>query len=106
MVQPIDRDVADAEDWTLQVRRGETVSARVVIRRKEGFGGEVSFGKENSGRNASQGVYVDNIGLSGLLVLAGDIILLAFAYRLEDSRLIQVYKELTVALKEAIEPEI
>lgn len=35
----------------------------------------------------------------GLLVLAGGIILLAFAYRLEDSRLMQVYDELTVALK-------
>ena len=31
---------------------------------------EVGFGKEDSGRNAAQGVYVDNIGLNGLLVLA------------------------------------
>ncbi len=35
----------------------------------------------------------------GLLVLAGGVILLAFAYRLEDSRLMQVYEELTTALK-------
>lgn len=35
----------------------------------------------------------------GLLVLAGGVILLAFAYRLEDSRLMQVYDELTAALK-------
>ncbi len=69
-LQPIDRNVGDDEDWTLQVRRGETVSARVVIRRKEDFNSEVSFGKEDSGRNVSQGVYVDNIGLNGLLVLA------------------------------------
>ena len=34
----------------------------------------------------------------GLLVLAGGIILLAFAYRLEDSRLMQVYEEMTAAL--------
>jgi hypothetical protein len=34
----------------------------------------------------------------GLLVLAGGVILLAFAYRLEDSRLMQVYEELTAAL--------
>jgi len=34
----------------------------------------------------------------GLLVLAGGVILLAFAYRLEDSRLMQVYDELTAAL--------
>jgi hypothetical protein len=30
----------------------------------------------------------------GLLVLAGGLILLSFAYRLEDSRLMQVYEEL------------
>ena len=40
-----------------------------MIRRKEGFDREVGFGKEDSGRNVSQGVYVDNIGLNGLLVL-------------------------------------
>jgi len=36
----------------------------------------------------------------GLLVLAGGMILLAFAYRLEDSRLMQVYEELQKALEE------
>ena len=49
----------------------ETASARVIIQRKEGFNNEVSFGKERSGKNASQGVYVDNIGLNGLLIVAG-----------------------------------
>ncbi len=34
----------------------------------------------------------------GLLVLVGGVILLAFAYRLEDSRLMQVYEELQTAL--------
>ncbi len=34
----------------------------------------------------------------GLLVLAGGLILLSFAYRLEDSRLMQVYQELLDAL--------
>ena len=56
----------------LQVRRGESVAARVVVRRKEGFSGQVSFGKENSGRNTTHGVYVDNIGLNGLLVRQGE----------------------------------
>ena len=37
----------------------------------------------------------------GLLVLAGGVILLAFAYRLEDSRLMQVYEELQEALRES-----
>lgn len=68
-IQPVDRDVAENENWTLQVRRGQTVAARVVLRRGEKYNNETSFGKENSGRNASQGVYVDNIGLNGLLVL-------------------------------------
>jgi hypothetical protein len=67
-IQPVDSTVGEDENWTLTVRRGETVSARVVIRRKEGFKNEVSFGKENSGRNTTHGVYVDNIGLNGLLV--------------------------------------
>ena len=37
----------------------------------------------------------------GLLVLAGGIILLAFSYRLENSRLMQVYEELREALGES-----
>ena len=41
----------------------------------------------------------------GLLVLAGGVILLAFAYRLEDSRLMQVYEELTAALKSEVRRE-
>lgn len=41
----------------------------------------------------------------GLLVLAGGVILLAFAYRLEDSRLMQVYDELTAALKSEVRKE-
>ena len=70
-IQPLDRETADGEDWTLQVRRGETTSARLVIRRKAGFDAEVKFGNETSGRNTSQGVYIDNIGLNGLIVLKG-----------------------------------
>ena len=41
----------------------------------------------------------------GLLVLAGGIILLAFAYRLEDSRLMQVYGELTAALQNPVKQD-
>lgn len=67
-IQPIDGDVPAGELWTLQVRRGETVSARVVLDRRDDFRNEVRFGNENSGRNTPHGVYVDNIGLNGLLV--------------------------------------
>ena len=71
VIKPIEREIGPHESWTLQVRRGETVSARVIIDRKDGFNNEVSFGKERSGKNATQGVYVDNIGLNGLLILSG-----------------------------------
>ena len=67
-IQPIDREVADDERWTLSLRRGETVSARVVLRRSSGFENEVSLGNETSGRNTAHGVFIDNIGLNGLLV--------------------------------------
>ncbi|WP_419187602.1 c-type cytochrome domain-containing protein [Stieleria bergensis] len=65
---PADQNVA--RDLLIQIPRGQTVSARVVIQRAEGFNGQVSFGKEFSGRNPSHGVYVDNIGLNGLLIVA------------------------------------
>jgi hypothetical protein len=68
-IHPIDRECSPDEDWTLQIRRGETAKARLVLKRRQGFDNEVSFGKEDSGRNLSQGVYVDNIGLNGLIVL-------------------------------------
>lgn len=71
VIKPVGAEIAAHENWTLQVPRGETVSARVLLERRDGFENEVSFGKERSGRNASQGVYVDNIGLNGLLVVAG-----------------------------------
>ncbi len=68
---PSDRVVAAGESWTLTVRRGETVSAKVILDRTEAFNNEVSFGKEDAGRNVTHGVYVDNIGLNGLLALEG-----------------------------------
>ena len=71
-IQPTDRELGFSDSWTLQVQRGKSVSARVIVRRKEGFAGQVSFGKENAGRNATHGVYVDNIGLNGLLVRHGE----------------------------------
>ncbi|WDQ14661.1 c-type cytochrome domain-containing protein [Rhodopirellula sp. P2] len=76
-IQPSGRDVPDNEDWTLVIPRGTTVSARIVLRRGEDAKGnvnnrEVRFGKEGSGHNAAHGVYVDNIGLSGLLVLPNE----------------------------------
>ncbi|MCR9201462.1 MAG: hypothetical protein NXI04_22690 [Planctomycetaceae bacterium] len=54
----------------LTIRPGETISAMVALERIS-HKGVVSFGKEDSGRNLPHGLYVDNIGLNGLLLLAG-----------------------------------
>ena len=51
-----------------EIAPGETILLSVEVQRNE-FDGEVSFGKEDSGRNLPHGVYVDNIGLNGLLLL-------------------------------------
>jgi hypothetical protein len=58
------------QPWVLQIRPGQTVFAKVVVDRGE-FEGRISFGNESSGRNLPHGVYVDNIGLNGLLIVEG-----------------------------------
>ncbi|MCY2982824.1 MAG: hypothetical protein NTY15_04215 [Planctomycetota bacterium] len=54
----------------LVIRPGQTISANLVIERGENKG-DISFGGDDSGRNLPHGCYVDNIGLSGLLIPAG-----------------------------------
>lgn len=54
----------------LTVAPGETITARVRIERN-GFEGRVSIGSADAGRNMPHGVYVDNIGLNGLLIVEG-----------------------------------
>ena len=54
----------------LTIHPGETISAIVRANRAKDFKEQVPFGKEDSGRNLPFGVFVDNIGLSGLLILA------------------------------------
>lgn len=66
---PLDRP--KAFETVLQVRRGGIISAKVVVQRSETATGEVSFGNALAARNPSHGVYVDNIGLNGLLLLTG-----------------------------------
>jgi hypothetical protein len=39
---------------------------------RNGFEGEVTFGKEDAGRNLPHGVFVDNIGLNGLMIPVGE----------------------------------
>ncbi len=54
----------------LTVWAGETVNAFLKVERLE-HDGLVEFGKEDSGRNMPHGVFVDNIGLNGLMLLQG-----------------------------------
>lgn len=56
------------ENPRLLIRRGETINARVHIDRGD-HKGIIDFGKDDSGRNLPHGVFVDNIGLNGLLLL-------------------------------------
>ncbi|MFO0011363.1 MAG: c-type cytochrome domain-containing protein [Planctomycetota bacterium] len=54
----------------LRIQPGTTVSAMLVIERGE-LQGDLSFGGDDSGRNLPHGCFVDNIGLNGLLIPAG-----------------------------------
>jgi hypothetical protein len=55
----------------LFIQPGETISALLKVER-DGFDGEITFGGDDSGRNLPHGVYVDNIGLNGMTLLAGE----------------------------------
>lgn len=54
-----------------QLRAGQTLQARVRAVRRD-FKGQIELGNEDSGRNLPHGVYVDNIGLNGLLIVEGE----------------------------------
>ena len=55
---------------TLTIEPGQTASMRLRITRHTAKD-VVAFGKEDAGRNLPHGVFVDNIGLNGLLLLKG-----------------------------------
>jgi len=54
----------------LTIKPGQTISAKVRIQRN-GFEGRVEFGNEDAGRNLPHGLFVDNIGLNGLMIIEG-----------------------------------
>ena len=58
------------QPFELTIAPGETITARVIVERN-GFKGRIDFGKDDSGRNLPHGVYVDNIGLNGLMIVEG-----------------------------------
>lgn len=51
----------------LEIRPGETITAEVSVTRR-GHDQRVNFGKENAAVNVPFGVYIDNIGLNGVLI--------------------------------------
>ncbi len=58
----------DGKPMVLMIRPGQTFRARVKVDRA-GVKGPISFGKADAGRNLPHGVYIDNIGLNGLLIV-------------------------------------
>jgi hypothetical protein len=54
----------------LRLAPGETITAKVRIERN-GFNERVPFGNFDAGRNLPHGVFVDNIGLNGLMIVEG-----------------------------------
>jgi hypothetical protein len=63
------KPVAAPPDGPLEfeVHPGQTIELKVALERN-GHVGPVPLGNEGSGRNLPHGVYVDNIGLNGLLI--------------------------------------
>jgi mono/diheme cytochrome c family protein len=53
------------------IHPGETISA-IVAADRHGLAGDIAFGKEDAGRNLPHGVFVDNIGLNGLMLQPED----------------------------------
>jgi WD40 repeat protein len=58
------------EPLTLLVRPGQTIAARVKAERHD-FANRIELGGFDAGRNLPHAVYVDNIGLNGLLIVEG-----------------------------------
>lgn len=52
------------------IRPGQTISAKVRAVRHD-FVGRIELGGDDAGRNLPHGLYVDNIGLNGLLIVEG-----------------------------------
>ena len=61
-----------SDDGVLEfvIHPGETITAMVKVDRLK-FNPRIDFGKEDSGRNLPHGVYIDNIGLNGLMIPEG-----------------------------------
>jgi len=72
VIRTDDQRTAGSNEHTseLTVTPGTTLKAWLKVERVD-HKGLVEFGKEDSGRNLPHGVFVDNIGLNGLMLLDG-----------------------------------
>jgi WD40 repeat protein len=62
----------DGEPIEFTIRPGETITAKVRIDRRD-FKERIEFGRDTAAdRNLPHGVFVDNLGLSGLLIVEGE----------------------------------
>ncbi len=70
--EPEESPVSIATDRPLElvIAPGQTITAKVRVQRND-VEGPIGFGKADAGRNLPHGVYVDNIGLNGLLIVEG-----------------------------------
>ncbi|MEO8351599.1 MAG: c-type cytochrome domain-containing protein [Chthoniobacteraceae bacterium] len=62
--------VTPGEPLEFTIRPGQTITAKVRAVRHD-FDKRIELGNEDSGRNLPHGVFVDNIGLNGLLIVEG-----------------------------------
>lgn len=69
-VEPLSGVSPTSGEFEIVVAPGTTTSAKLRIERYEN-GGPISFGNDDSGRNLPHGVFIDNIGLNGLLIPEG-----------------------------------
>lgn len=65
-----EQTLENAGQLVLAIKPGQTISALIEVERN-GLEGEIKLGNEFSGRNMPHGVFVDNIGLNGLMILKG-----------------------------------
>ncbi len=69
-MEPLSGQAPTDGPLVLTLKPGQTVSARVRVDRRD-FAGRIEFGNADAGRNLPFGVFVDNIGLNGLLIPEG-----------------------------------
>ena len=59
------------ETLAFTIRPGETITAKVRATRHD-FQNRIELGGEGAGRNMPHGVFIDNLGLNGLLIVEGE----------------------------------